>query len=233
MFLTFNPLYWLFVAPGIILSLWAQAKVRSTYARYARVPNMTGVTGAQAARYLLDGNGLGNVDIRMVRGQLSDNYDPNSRVLNLSENTCRSASVAAIGVAAHEVGHAVQDKAGYAPMKLRSGLVPLANVGSQVGLIFMVVGLFLQFAQLAWIGVILFSMGTLFALVTLPVEFNASRRAIDMLQANGLVDAAEVGETRQVLSAAAWTYVAALLTAILQLLYFVFLVGGMGRQRRS
>ena len=226
----FDPLYLLFIGPALVLSLWAQAKVRGTYARFSRVPNMIGLSGAEAARRLLDANGLQNVRVEGVPGELSDHYDPRTKVLKLSAGVFRNASVASLGIVAHEVGHAVQDRTAYGPLRLRSGLVPLASVGSKIGVVLLIIGVVIQFSGMVWLGIALFSMGTIFALVTLPVELNASRRAVNMLQANGMVNVAEVAGTRKVLSAAAWTYVAGLLAAIAQLLYWVTLASGMRRR---
>lgn len=227
--------YFLFMLPPLIFMIWAQARVSSAFNRYARVRNMSGLTGAQAARTLLEHNGLGNVKIEGAKGKLTDHYDPRHRVLRLSDNVAKVPSVAALGIAAHEVGHAVQHKASYGPLKLRSALVPVASLGSRFGVICVIIGIVLlafnvAFGEtLAWVGVYLFGAAVLFALVTLPVEYNASNRARQMLQATGLVSAKEYQGASAVLSAAALTYVAALLQAVAQLFFFLFLLIGMRR----
>jgi len=215
--------------------IWAQVKVSSTYNKYSRVANMNGLTGLQAASRLLSYNGLNNIKIENVKGQLTDHYDPRSKVLRLSSGVANKASVAALGIVAHEIGHAVQDNRGYAPMRVRSALVPVANIGSQFGFILVIIGVILfglnvAFgAPLAWVGVALFAAAVLFSLVTLPVELNASNRAREMLQKAGLVSVAEYNGASAVLSAAAMTYVAALLQAVAQLFYFLLMVVGMRR----
>ncbi len=228
----FNATYLLVVAlPALILGLVAQAMVSSAYRRYGNIANARGVTGAAAAEHLLMYNSLGEVRIEGTPGQLTDHYDPSKDVLRLSAGIAKSASVASLGVVAHEVGHAQQAHEGYGPMRLRSALVPMANIGSAAGPWLVLLGVILNFAQLAWIGVVLFAVAALFYLVTLPVELNASRRGLAMLEGSGLVVAQEVDGARTMLRAAAFTYVAALLTALLQLFYFITLAGG-GRRRR-
>lgn len=230
-------MYLLFMLPPLIFMLYAQAKVSSAYKKYSRVPNMRGVTGAQAAQTLLAYNGLSQVKIEGAKGKLTDHYDPRRKVLRLSSGVAKNPSVAALGIVAHEVGHAVQDNMGYAPMRVRSALVPAANLGSRFGFICVILGLilytFLQAGfglQIMWLGIFLFAAAVLFALVTLPVEYNASSRARRMLQTTGLVSAREYDGASAVLSAAALTYVAALLQAVAQLFYFVLLAVGMGRR---
>ena len=229
-------LYLLFMLPPLIFMLYAQAKVSSAYKKYSLVPNMGGVLGVQAAQTLLAYNGLSQVKIEGTKGQLTDHYDPRRKVLRLSSGVARNPSVAALGIVAHEVGHAVQDNLGYAPMKVRSALVPAANLGSRFGFICVILGLILYMfgaafgITITWIGVYLFAAAVLFALVTLPVEYNASTRARRMLQTTGLVSAREYDGASAVLSAAALTYVAALLQAVAQLFYFVLLAVGMGRR---
>lgn len=229
-------LYLLFMLPPLIFMVWAQSRVSSAYKKYSRVPNMGGVTGARAAQTLLAYNGLKQVRIEGTKGQLTDHYDPRRKVLRLSSGVARNPSVAALGIVAHEVGHAVQDSMGYAPMRVRSALVPVANLGSRFGFICVILGLILYMFGAAfgltvvWIGVYLFAAAVLFALVTLPVEYDASNRARRMLQASGLVSAREYDGASAVLSAAALTYVAALLQAVAQLFYFVLLAVGMGRR---
>jgi len=215
--------------------IYAQIRVSSAYNKYSRVANMNGLTGAQAASRLLAYNGLSNIRIEGTKGQLSDHYDPRGKVLRLSSGVANKASVAALGIVAHEVGHAVQDDKGYAPMRIRAALVPAANLGSQFGFFLVILGVILfslnvAFGEpLAWAGVALFAAAVLFALVTLPVELNASNRARDMLQKTGLVAAREYDGASAVLSAAALTYVAALLQAVAQLFYFLLIVVGMRR----
>jgi hypothetical protein len=229
-------LYLLFILPPLIFMIWAQGRVSSAYNKYSKVRNMRGLTGAQAAQTLLEYNGLGDVTVEGAKGRLTDHYDPRRKVLRLSSAVANTPSVAALGIVAHEVGHAAQDKLGYVPMKFRSALFPVANLGSSFGFICVILGLILFAfnvafgATLAWVGVGLFAAAVLFALVTLPVEYNASSRARQMLQATGLVSAEEYQGASAVLSAAALTYVAALLQAVAQLFFFILLVGGMGRR---
>jgi Zn-dependent membrane protease YugP len=229
-----NPAYFIFIAPALLLMLFAQFKVQGTYRKYSRVANRLGISGLEAAQRLLRANGLNNVQIKGIRGQLSDHYDPRSKELRLSEGVARSASVAALGIVAHECGHAVQDKSGYFPLRLRAGLVPMVNIGGYLGYIFFLVGLFLQMTGLVWLGVAFFSGGVVFALATLPVELNASNRAMQMLNSAGLVGGQdELKQAKSVLNAAALTYVAALAMALLQLLYYISIAAGMsGRRRR-
>ncbi|HEC23641.1 MAG TPA: zinc metallopeptidase [Chloroflexi bacterium] len=227
-----NPIYWLFVGPALLLMLYAQWRVRTAYNKWGRVPNRTGLPGAKVAERLLIENGLSGIRIQGIGGQLTDNYDPRSKTLNLSQGTATQSSVAAMAIVAHEVGHAQQDATGSLLLRLRSGLVPAVNIGSQLGPILFLVGFFLQFTPLMWLGIAFFSMAFVFALVTLPVEIDASSRAMKMLRASGLV----TGETerrgvRAVLTAAALTYVAALLMALSQLLYYVTLASGSRRRR--
>ncbi len=227
----YNILYFIFGLPALLLGLYAQYKVRSAYSKYSQVPNDRRLSGLEAARSLLSANYLSNVDVEGIPGQLTDHYDPRSKTLRLSEGVARSSSVAALGIVAHEVGHAVQDATGYVPLRLRAGLVPMANFGSYLGPILFMVGLLFQSYQLAVVGVIVFAAAALFAIVTLPVELNASRRALSMLQANGLVvSSSETRAVKSVLSAAALTYVAAVAQALSTLLYYVFLLSGMRRR---
>jgi len=228
-------LYLLLMLPPLIFMIYAQFKVSTSFKKYSGIRNMNGLTGLEAAQRLLAYNGLNNVRIERVRGSLTDHYDPRGKVLRLSRDVADRASVAALGIVAHEVGHAVQDNAGYFPMRLRSALVPVANIGSQFGFIMVILGVILfglnvAFGEtLAWVGVALFTAAVLFALVTLPVEYNASNRARDMLQRAGLVSVREHEGASAVLSAAALTYVAALLQVVAQLIYFLMLVLGMRR----
>ncbi len=226
----FDPTYILIIIAAII-SLIAQWRVNSEFSKYSRVASMSGMTGAQAARMILQSNGINDVSVQRISGKLTDHYNPSTKVLNLSESVYGSTSVAAIGVAAHECGHAIQHARGYFPLSLRTALVPVANIGSQLSWVFIIVGAILSFNQtLITIGIIMFSAAVLFQLVTLPVEFNASARALEQLESNGILYRDEVSQTRKVLSAAALTYVAAAATAILQLLRLIILFGGRGRR---
>ncbi|MBC7262445.1 MAG: zinc metallopeptidase [Chloroflexi bacterium] len=227
-----DPMYLIFALPALLLGLWAQARVQSAYNRYMRVANARGLTGLEAAQHLLRAQGLGNVSIEGTTGQLTDHYDPRSKTLRLSREVAYGRSLAGLSIVAHEVGHAVQDYTNYGPLKVRSGIVPMVTLGSYVGPILFILGLTIQAMDLAWLGLILFSLTAVFALVTLPVEKDASRRALQMLRANGLVvQGQEEAAARQVLDAAAWTYVAALVQVVSTLLYYVFLLGGASRRR--
>jgi len=202
---------------ALVISGVAQMKVSSTFRKYSKVRSRKGVAACDAARRILDYNGLTNVQIERMRGNLTDHYDPRHKTLCLSESVYLSDSVAALGVAAHEAGHAIQDKEGYAPLRMRSALVPVANFGSQISWIMVLLGFLFSFNGLIDIGILLFSAVVLFHLVTLPVEFNASARALAALEGGGVLEADEAQHTKRVLSAAALTYVAAVLVAILQL----------------
>jgi Zn-dependent membrane protease YugP len=204
----------------LLFGLWAQFKVRSTFKRYSEVPTASGMTGAQAADAVLRSSGVQGVGIRPVAGELSDHYDPRSKTLNLSENVGGAATVAALGVAAHEAGHAVQDARGYKPLKLRATLVPAASIGSQLWIFPAFLGLILGSTGLVNVGLVLFLAVVVFQLVTLPVEFDASRRAVVALEGGGLLQSAELDGARKVLQAAALTYIAALVASIGQLIYF-------------
>ena len=204
----------------LLFGLWAQFKVKSTFKRYSQVPVTSGLTGAQAAEAVLRNSNVQGVGIRPVPGELSDHYDPRSKTLNLSEDVGQAASVAALGVAAHEAGHAVQDARGYKPMQIRSTLVPAASIGSQLWIFPAIIGLILGSTGLVNIGLVLFLAVVIFQLVTLPVEFDASHRAIVALEGGGLLTDTELSGARKVLSAAALTYVAALAASIGQLIYF-------------
>ena len=226
----FDPTYILIIIAAII-SLICTVESNSAFSKYSRVASMSGMTGAQAARMILQSNGINDVSVQRISGKLTDHYNPSTKVLNLSESVYGSTSVAAIGVAAHECGHAIQHARGYFPLSLRTALVPVANIGSQLSWVFIIVGAILSFNQtLITIGIIMFSAAVLFQLVTLPVEFNASARALEQLESNGILYRDEVSQTRKVLSAAALTYVAAAATAILQLLRLIILFGGRGRR---
>ena len=225
-----DPTYVL-VLIGALLCLFAQAKISITYSRYAKYRSRSGLTGAQAAQRILEMSGIYDVRIERVGGKLTDHYDPSAKVLRLSESTYDSPSVAAIGVAAHECGHAVQHQKDYGLLKLRSALVPAANLGSQAGIPLIILGAILGMNQvLIQIGIWVFALAVLFQIVTLPVEFDASRRALAMLDGYGLMEKDETGGCRKVLRAAAFTYVAAAATSVLQLLRLVMLFGG-GKRR--
>ena len=213
---------------GVILSLAASAKVKSTFARYSKVRSMTGMTGAEAAQRLLNSQGIYDVTVRRVPGSLSDHYDPRTKTVNLSDDVYSSTSVAAIGVAAHECGHAIQHAVGYAPLNFSSALVPIANFGSQISWPLILIGILIGGfgSPIVQLGIILFSLAVLFQLVTLPVEFNASSRAVRLLDSTGILSGNEVDGTRRVLGAAALTYVAAAAGSILQLLRLIILFGG-------
>ncbi|MCA9969023.1 MAG: zinc metallopeptidase [Anaerolineales bacterium] len=226
----FNPLYLVFALPGLLLGLWAQSRVKRAFAQYSRVRTSRNMTGAEVARTLLDAQGLYDVRIEEVQGTLSDHYDPRQRVLRLSPEVYRTPSVAAAGIAAHEMGHALQHAGGYAPLQLRSGLVPVVQFGSMLAPWIFLAGFLLNFTQLAWAGVILFAAVALFALITLPVEFDASRRAKKLLVNSGLVFNEEAKGVDKVLDAAALTYVAAAVSAVGTLLYYVLLLTGFGRR---
>ncbi|MCL5961525.1 MAG: zinc metallopeptidase [Chloroflexi bacterium] len=226
----FDPLYIALIAPGLLFMILAQWKVKSTYAKYSRVPNQRRVAGGQLARILLDANRLYDISVERIPGRLTDHYDPRDRVLRLSDAVYGNATVASLGIVAHEVGHVVQDASKYVPMRVRSGLVPVVNVGSTLGYIFLFGGIILRMGGLAWLGVAFFAAGVLFALVTLPVEINASQRAMQLLHASGLVDVSEFRGARSVLNAAAVTYVASLLMGLLNLLYWVVVAAGSERR---
>ena len=213
---------------GVFLSLGASAKVNSTYARFSRVRSMTGMTGAEAARQLLNSQGIYDVQIRQVAGSLTDHYDPRTMTVNLSESVYGSTSVAAIGVAAHECGHAMQDASEYVPLRLRGSMVPVVNIGAQLSWPMILIGVLVggMGSPIVSLGILLFSLSVLFQLVTLPVEFNASARAVRLLDSTGILRGEEVGYTKQVLGAAALTYVAAAAGSILQLLRLIILFGG-------
>ncbi len=227
----FDPMYLVFALPALILAFFAQYKVRSTYAKYSRVRNMRGLSGLDAARWLLGSSGLSHVSVEGAPGRLSDHYDPRKKVLRLSREVAYSQSVAALGIVAHEVGHALQDQANYAFLRLRTGLVPVVNLGSYLGFILFFIGILLQFSGLIWLGIIFFSGSVVFAFLTLPVEWDASRRALQMLRTGGLVDSRELKGAQVVLSAASLTYVAALAQALSSLLYYIFIALGMRRRR--
>ena len=231
----FDPTY-ILVIIGIIITMWAQGKMKTTFAKYSRVRSMSGMTGQEVARRILMANGIFDVTVEPVAGQLTDHYDPRSKVVKLSEVIYNSTSVAAVGVAAHECGHAIQDNEEYLPLRLRSAIVPVANLGSTLSWPMILIGIFLWNAgsyigySLVSIGILCFSLAVLFQLVTLPVELDASRRALRQLNVTGILPSEEQQQTRAVLSAAALTYVAAAAASMLQLLRLVILFGGNRRR---
>jgi Zn-dependent membrane protease YugP len=234
--LFYNPYYLIFMAPAFILMMAVQIYVNSAYNKWSRVAASSRMTGAQAAQRLISTGGMYDVRVQPIQGNLTDHYDPRTKVLNLSSGVYQGASVASLAVAAHELGHALQDNEQYFPLRLRAALVPAVNIGSYLGWILIIIGLLLgtRGVGVAWLGVGIFGLGALFALATLPVELNASTRAKRLLVDSGLI----IGEEEQrgvnnVLNAAALTYVAALVTAVMQLLYYATLVMGMGGRRRS
>ncbi|HET6845351.1 MAG TPA: zinc metallopeptidase [Anaerolineales bacterium] len=226
----YNSQYLCFMVPAFLLVMIAQLYVNSAYSKWGRVAVRSGLTGAQAAQRLISSGQLGQmgVQIERIAGKLTDHYDPRSKVLRLSEGVADTASVASVAVAAHELGHALQDAEGYGPLRFRAALVPMVNIGSWLGWIMIFAGMILGLTNLAWVGVVVFSGGAVFALATLPVELNASRRAKQILAESGIVSGEdEQSGVNSVLNAAALTYVAGLAAALMQLLYFASMVGGM------
>ena len=236
----FDPTYLLCVAaPTFLLMIITSIYVKSAYKKWSQVPARSRLTGYDAAQRLIARAGLYGIQIQGVAGSLTDNYDPRTKVLHLSQDVAGTASVASLAVAAHELGHAQQDAQGYFPLRFRAALVPMVNIGSYLGWILIIIGMFLSYAgmafgiNLAWLGVAVFAGGAVFALATLPVELNASARARVLLSESGIISGPdEQRGVSNVLNAAALTYVAALVTAVLQLLYYVMLIGGLGRRRR-
>lgn len=228
----FNSTYFIYMIPAFILMALTSWYVKHAYNKWSKVRAQSGLTGAQAAQRLISTSGLYGVQVQSVGGDLTDHYDPRNKTLFLSPGVANVASVASLAIAAHELGHAMQDAEEYFPLKFRSALVPIVNIGSNLGWFLIMIGLFLNFTQLAWLGVIVFAGGAVFALATLPVEFNASSRAKELLSQTGIIQTDEERRgVNAVLNAAALTYVAGLVTAILQLLYYVSIVGGTGRRR--
>ncbi len=232
----FDPVYLIFMIPAFILMGLTSWYVRHAYNKWSRVRASSGLTGYQAAQRLLSTGSLYGVEVKGTRGELTDHYDPRDKTLYLSSGVANSPSVASVAIAAHELGHAMQDSEEYLPLRFRAALVPAVNIGSNLGWILIMVGLLLRSTDigigLAWLGVLFFAGGALFALATLPVEFNASARAKRLLAQTGIIHTEEeMRGVNQVLNAAALTYVAALVTAVIQLLYYILLVGGLGRRR--
>ncbi len=221
----FDPMYFVFLLPALLLSLWAQAKVQGAYAKWLQVPNRRGINGVDAARQLLSDGQIIDVGIEGIPGKLTDHYDPRAKMLRLSQDVANGRSVASLAIVAHEVGHAVQDATDYGPLKLRGAIVPAVQIGSWVGPAMFFIGLLLNLTSLAWVGLILFAGTTVFSLITLPVELNASSRALVMLRNTGLVTSDEEARgAKSVLDAAALTYVAALVQSIMTMLYYVSLL---------
>ena len=226
----FDYTYLVLVLPAVLLGLWAQMRVQSNFKKYSQVRSRRGATADQVARGILNENGLGHVRIERVSGSLSDHYDPRTDTVRLSDTVYGSASIAAIGVAAHEVGHAIQHARHYAPLTLRNAIIPITNIGSTLSMPLIIAGLIFNSSTLAFAGILLFGGVAVFQLITLPVEYNASRRAMATLDSQGILDKDELKGTQKVLSAAALTYVAALITSLAQLLRLVLLVGGNRRR---
>lgn len=226
--------YLLYMLPALILSFWAQSKVKGAFKKWSQVPNTHKVTGMETAEHLKPRVGLQNVSLKRIQGTLTDHYDPRNDSLALSQGIADVPSIAAMAIAAHELGHAMQDKEGYGPMRLRSAIVPIVSFGSNIGIILFMIGLALQITGLTWLGVLLFSGTALFSLVTLPVEFDASKRARKMLEDTGLVVSEQDRKgVDDMLSAAAWTYVAGLLTSLAQIFYYISIAGRASGSRRS
>ena len=227
----FSPTYLMYMIPAFILMAITSWYVKAAYKKWSQIPAKSRLTGVQATQRLISTGGLYGVQIQGVAGEMTDHYDPRNKTLFLSNGVANSTSVAALAIAAHELGHAMQDAEEYFPLKFRSALVPIVNIGSNLGWFLIMIGLFLRFTELAWLGVLIFAGGAVFSLATLPVEFNASSRAKQLLAQTGIIQTDEEKRgVNSVLNAAALTYVAGLITAILQLLYYVTLVGG---RRRS
>lgn len=229
MFFYFDWTYFILVLPAVILAVWASARVKSTYRRFGSVPSARGISGAQAARMVLDENGLYDVKIEQIGGELTDHFDPKANVVRLSADVYNSTSVAAIGIACHEVGHAVQHATGYFPIKIRSAILPLTNFGSKLAMPLLLIGLILsgiaeQYIAIAYLGVLCFALSAVFQLVTLPTEFNASARAMRAVRSSLLLSDEEQRGTRKVLTAAALTYVAALVVSLAQVLRLLLIV---------
>ncbi|MDR3139054.1 MAG: zinc metallopeptidase [Treponema sp.] len=225
----FDVYYLVLVVPTLILSLWAQILVKSTFAKYSRIPSSRHITGQETAAVLMRANHIAHVAIEPVGGSLTDHYDPGARVLRLSQPVYRQSSIAAVGIAAHETGHAIQHALSYGPLILRSTLVPVANVGSSLGPWLAVAGIFFSFPLLLNLGIFLFGGAVLFYVITLPVEFNASARAISLLRANRILSEEELRGVKKVLTAAALTYVASALTALMSFLRLILIARGRRR----
>lgn len=223
MFFYVDKYYWILILPAALFAMWAQMRVSGTFNKYSRVASARGYTAAQVCRRILDSNNLGHIRIERVSGNLTDHYDPRGNVIRLSDSVHNSTSVASIGVAAHEAGHAVQYAVGYVPIKIRNAIIPISQFGSSLSMPLILLGFLFNSGIMVQIGIVLFSTVAVFQLVTLPVEFNASSRAIQTLEGSHILEGNEVGMARKVLSAAALTYVAALLTSVAQLLRLILL----------
>lgn len=228
-FYYFDRYYWILIVPALLFAIWAQSRVSSTYRKYSQVRSARGMTAAQVCRQILDENGLFQIRIEHIAGNLTDHYDPRANVIRLSDTVYNSTSVAAIGVAAHEAGHAVQYAVGYVPIRIRSAVIPISQFGSSLSMPVLLVGLLFNYGFLVQLGIVLFSTVALFQLVTLPVEFNASARALRTLESSYILESDEVKMAGKVLRAAALTYVAALLSSLAQLLRLILLFGRRSR----
>jgi len=225
-----DPIFWIFVVPGLLLGAYAQSRIKINIAKYSQVRTQDGITGAEVARRLLDSQGLQRVEIESTPGILSDHYDPRSKTLRLSQEVYFAPSIAAAGIAAHEAGHALQDAVDYFPLEARTYIVPLVQLASQIAPWLFIAGMLLQLTTLAWVGIILFGSSSLFALITLPVEFNASTRAKELLISHGIIRGDEqIAGVEKVLGAAAWTYVAAAVSAIGSWLFYAFVLFSQAR----
>jgi Zn-dependent membrane protease YugP len=225
-----DPLYWMMMAPVLLLSLYASIKVKSTFNKYSKVTTGRGLTGAEIARQILRNNGLGNIDVVETDGFLSDHYDPIKKIVRLSREVFNSKSVASIGVAAHETGHAIQHAKAYRPLMLRNAIAPTASIGSNLSWIIIMAGFFFGALGIVKLGIVLFSIVVVFQLITLPVEFNASAKAKEILYSQGILNSNELAGVSKVLSAAALTYVAAAASSIMTLLYFLIRAGFLGNR---
>ncbi|MEA3222223.1 MAG: zinc metallopeptidase [Thermodesulfobacteriota bacterium] len=223
-----DPLYIIMIVPALLLSIYAQIKVKSSYSKYSKIPTSTGISGAHAARMILDSEGIADVGIEVSKDFLTDHYDPRTKVLRLSKEVYMGESLASVGIAAHEVGHAIQHARGYMPLRARSALVPVSMLGSNLAWPLLIIGFIFMSKTLITAGILFFSLAVLFQIVTLPVEFNASSRALRALPAAGILSEQETAGARHILSAAAMTYVAAAAAAVLQLLYFLLRAGLLG-----
>lgn len=225
----FDPTYFMFAIPGLIIALYAQMKVKSNYSKYSKVFNSAGFTGEMIAKEILRANGICDVDVKRINGNLTDNFNPTHKTIYLSDGVFGSNTVAAVGIAAHEAGHAVQHAQGYGPLKMRSALVPVCNFGAGISPILLIAGYLLSFYPLLYLALAVFSLSVIFQLVTLPVEFNASKRALVAIESNPRFSEGDVKGAKKVLSAAAMTYVAALMQSILTFLYYALRI--LGRRR--
>lgn len=229
MFYGFDIYYFILIIPALLFGLWAQSQVNTNFQKYSQIGTMRGMTGAQAAEYILSQNGIYDVQIRHVSGHLSDNFNPRNKTINLSDSVYNSTSIAAIGVAAHEAGHAVQHAVNYAPIRIREMIIPVTQIGSWLYLPIIMVGFLFSSQALVNVGILLFSTLAIFQLVTLPVEFDASGRAIRTLESSGILYGEEITGAKKVLKSAALTYVAALVSSLAQLLRLIFIFGGRRR----